>query len=77
MKVTFQKLRAFLPFAKPDGGCSEALAELANSIITTSDGTASFEAGWSGENCAEVWAVRNTILSGVKLDNIMPVRNWL
>jgi len=35
------------------------------------DGTASFEVGRSIENCAEVWAVRNAILSGVKLENIV------
>ncbi len=27
--------------------------------------------GWRVENCAEVWAVRNAILGGAKLDNIV------
>lgn len=61
MKVTFQKLRAFLPFAQPAGGCSEALAELANSIITTSDGTASFEAGWSVKLCGSLGSQKYNI----------------
>lgn len=26
---------------------------------------------WSVENCAEIWAVRNGILSGIKFDNML------
>ena len=48
-----------------------AKEKAAKGTIKAPDGSPSFEPDWSIENCAEVWAMRNAILSGVKVENVM------
>jgi cytidine deaminase len=45
--------------------------DMANDFdLQLANGTGSFES-WPVENCAEIWAVRNAILDGVKLENMV------
>jgi len=64
------KLRAMIEVAKK-AAIEKNKERAAGSKIYSPGGQPSFEKNWRIENCAEVWAVRNAILSGVKLKNVM------